>query len=220
MGTSNLLLVDDHPITIDGYVNILSNHDAAIDFTTANSCQEAYLKITERYVSQKAFDAAFLDISLPPYPIKQIKSGVDLGRLIRSYFPLCKIILLTMYSESVIVNNAMQEINPEGFILKNDIDSNSFKEAYQVIMNGETFYTATIQKVRNEFLTEKLDLDAIDYQILGLLAQKVKTKDIPIHLNLSLSAIEKRKVHIKNVLIKDKGGSKEIVAAAKRIGLL
>lgn len=70
MGTSNLLLVDDHPITIDGYVNILSNHDAAIDFTTANSCQEAYLKITERYVSQKAFDAAFLDISLPPYPTK------------------------------------------------------------------------------------------------------------------------------------------------------
>lgn len=71
-----------------------------------------------------------------------------------------------MHSESVIVNNAIQEINPEGFVLKNDIDSNSFKEAYQVIMNGETFYTATIQKVRKEFLAEKLDLDAIDYQIL------------------------------------------------------
>ena len=155
MGTPNLLLVDDHPITIDGYVNILSNHDAAIDFTTANSCQEAYLKITERYVSQKTFDAAFLDISLPPYPTKQINTGLDLAKLIRSYFPLCKIILLTMHSESVIVNNAIQEISPEGFVLKNDIDSNSFKEAYQVIMNGETFYTATIQKVRNEFLTEK-----------------------------------------------------------------
>lgn len=220
MGTPNLLLVDDHPITIDGYITILSNHDAAIDFTTANSCQEAYLKITERYVSQKTFDAAFLDISLPPYPTKQISTGLDLAKLIRSYFPLCKIILLTMHSESVIVNNAIQEINPEGFVLKNDIDSNSFKEAYRVIMNGETFYTATIQKVRKEFLTEKLDLDAIDYQILALLAQKVKTKDIPMHFNLSLSAIEKRKLHIKNVLLMGTGGSKEIVAAAKRIGLL
>ena len=220
MGTPNLLLVDDHPMTIDGYISILSNHDPTIDFTTANSCQEAYLKITERYVSQKTFDAAFLDISLPPYPTKQINTGLDLAKLIRSYFPLCKIILLTMHSESVIVNNAIQEISPEGFILKNDIDSNSFKEAYRVIMNGETFYTATIQKVRNEFLTEKLDLDAIDYQILVLLAQKVKTKDMPIYLNLSLSAIEKRKAHIKNVLLKDVGGSLEIVAAAKRIGLL
>lgn len=220
MGTPNLLLVDDHPITIEGYINILTNHDPTIDFTTANSCQEAYLKITERYVSQKTFDAAFLDISLPPYPTKQINTGLDLAKLIREHFPLCKIILLTMHSESVIVNNAIQEINPEGFILKNDIDSNSFKEAYQVIMNGETFYTATIQKVRNEFLTEKLDLDAIDYQILVLLAQKVKTKDMPIYLNLSLSAIEKRKAHIKNVLLKDVGGSLEIVAAAKRIGLL
>ena len=98
--------------------------------------------------------------------------------------------------------------------------SSSFKEAYQVIMNGETFYTATIQKVRNEFLAEKLDFDAIDYQILALLAQKVKTKDMPIHLNLSLSTIEKRKAHIKNVLLMGTGGSKEIVAAARRIGLL
>lgn len=220
MTTSNLLLVDDHPMVIDSYINVLSNHDVATSFTKANSCQDAYLKITERYVSQKAFDAAFLDISLPPYADKQINTGLDLAKLIRSYFPLCKIILLTMHSESVIVNNAMLEINPEGFILKNDIDSNSFKEAYQVIMRGETFYTATIQKVRNEFLAEKLDFDAIDYQILGLLAQKVKTKDMPIQLNLSLSTIEKRKVHIKNVLLKEKGGSQEIVAAAKRIGLL
>ncbi|MCZ8230162.1 response regulator [Flavobacterium sp.] len=220
MTTSSLLIVDDHPMVIDGYINALSNHDAAIDFTTANSCQKAYLKITERYVSQKAFHAAFLDISLPPYADKQINSGVDLARLIRNHFPLCKIILLTMHSESLIVNNAIQELNPEGFILKNDIDSHSFKEAYRVIMNGETFYSATIQKVRNEFLAEKLDFDAIDYQILALLAQKVKTKDMPIHLNLSLSAIEKRKAHIKYVLLKDVGGSLEIVAAAKRIGLL
>ena len=133
MGTPRLLLIDDHPIIIDSYSNILSNHDAAIDFTTANSCHEAYLKITERYVSQKKIDAAFLDISLPPYPTKQINTGVDLARLIRSYFPLCKIILLTMHSESVIVNNAIQEINPEGFVLKNDIDSNSFKEAYKLL---------------------------------------------------------------------------------------
>lgn len=220
MEAPNLLLVDDHPITIDGYITILSNYDAKIDFTTAYSCEEAYLKITERYVSQKAFDAAFLDIRLPPYTAKQINTGLDLAKLIRSYFPLCKIILLTMHSESVIVNNAIQEINPEGFILKNDIDSKSFKEAYQCIINGETFYSATIQKVRKEFLIEKLDFDAIDYQILALLAQKVKIKDMPIHLNLSLSTIEKRKVHIKNVLLKDKGGSKEIVAEAKRIGLL
>ncbi len=220
MTTPNLLLVDDHPMVIDNYINFLSNHDAATGFTTANSCQEAYLKTTERYVSKKAFYTAFLDISLPPYADKQINTGLDLAEFIKSYFPLCKIILLTMHSEPMIVNNAIQEINPEGFILKNDIDSISFEEAYQVIMNGGTFYSATIQKVRNEFLAEKLDFDAIDYQILGLLAQKVKTKDMPIHLNLSLSAIEKRKAHIKNVLLKEKGGSLEIVAAARRIGLL
>jgi len=158
MTTSSLVIVDDHPMVIDAYINALSNHDAAIDFTTANSCQEAYLKITERYVSQKAFHAAFLDISLPPYTAKQINTGLDLAKLIRNHFPVCKIILLTMHSESVIVNNAIQEISPEGFVLKNDIDSNSFKEAYQVIMNGETFYTATIQKEEKNSLPKNLIL--------------------------------------------------------------
>ncbi|RTY83125.1 response regulator transcription factor [Flavobacterium sp. ZB4P23] len=223
MTRPNLLLVDDHPITIDGYVNILTtskDHDTLIDFTTAYSCEEAYVKITKRYLSQKTFDLAFLDISLPPYEIKNIQNGIDLGALIRQYFPKCKIILLTMHSEPLLIHNAIKKINPEGFILKNDINALSLVTAYLSIMQGHKFYSATITKVLSQAILKKLNFDAIDCQILELISRGIKTKDMTKHLNLSLSAIEKRKAAIKNKLLKDKRSDKELIEHAIKIGLL
>lgn len=223
MTTQNLLLVDDHPITIDGYVNILTtnkDHDTLIDFTTAYSCEEAYIKITKRYLSQKTFDLAFLDISLPPYESRNIQNGVDLGILLRQYCPDCKIILLTMHSEPVLIHNAIKKINPEGFILKNDINAQSLLSAYLSIMQGQKFYSATISKVHNENTLKKLNFDAIDCQILELISKKIKTKDMTEHLNLSLSAIEKRKASIKTKILKDKGSDKEIIEQAKKMKLI
>lgn len=223
MTTQNLLLVDDHPITVDGYVNILStnkDHDTLIDFTTAYSCEEAYIKITKRFLSQKTFDLAFLDISLPPYEIKNIQNGVDLGALIRQYFPKCKIILLTMHSEPLLIHNAIKKINPEGFILKNDINAQSLLSAYLSIMQGQKFYSATISKVLIQTIIKKLNIDAIDCQILELISKKTKTKDMPKQLNLSLSAIEKRKASIKTKILKDKGSDKEIIEQAKKMKLI
>jgi DNA-binding NarL/FixJ family response regulator len=49
-----ILLIDDHPITVDAYMTILSkqeNSEAIIEFTTAYSCREAYKKITANYNS-------------------------------------------------------------------------------------------------------------------------------------------------------------------------
>ena len=218
---TNVLLVDDHPITIDGYMNILTNHnDTFIDYTTAFSCEEAYVQITKNFLPQKTIDLAFLDISLPPYEVKNIQNGTDLGALIRKYFPECKIILLTMHSEPMLIHNAINKINPEGFIVKNDINAHSLLTAYLSIMQGQKFYSATISKVLIQTIIKKLNIDAIDCQILELISKKIKTKDMPKHLNLSLSAIEKRKASIKTKILKDKGSDKELIEEAEKIGLI
>lgn len=220
---TNILLIDNYSITINGYVNILSNqnhHDTSIDFTKAYSCKEACQKITERFLSQKTFDFAFLGISLTPYEAKNIQNGIDLGALIREYFPECKIILFTIHSEPMLIHNAINKINPEGFILKNDINVLSLQTAYLSIIQGQKFYSATISKVHNDNTLKKLNIDALDCQILELISKKIKTKDIPHYLDLSLSAIEKRKASIKNKLLKDKGSDKELIEQAIKIGLL
>ncbi|MBF4470614.1 hypothetical protein [Flavobacterium sp. HJJ] len=101
---TKLLLVDDHPMTVDGYVSILSkleSNDFLIDATTAFSCKDAYIKIINAYKIQKQFAIACLDISLPIYEEKSIYSGIDLALLVRKYFPYCKIILISMHSETL-----------------------------------------------------------------------------------------------------------------------
>ncbi|OAB28051.1 hypothetical protein FBFR_09380 [Flavobacterium fryxellicola] len=125
-----------------------------------------------------------------------------------------------MHSEPAIVTTALQEINPEGFILKNDINTASLIAAYQAIMMGATFYSSTINKVQKENAIKRLNLDAIDCHILTLLDKKIKTKDMSNHIDLSLSAIEKRKTNIKNRLLKDNGNNAAIVIHAKKIRLL
>ncbi len=222
MLTENLFLVDDHPITIHCYKDLISRTKTAstdINFVTAYSCQEAYDRIIEKHGDQENFDVAILDISLPSYPTKNLQTGIDVAKLIRHYFPACKIILLTMHSDPAIVTTAVHEVNPEGFILKNDIDATGFVTAYQSIMLGAIFYSNTITKVRNNTIIKKLNFDANDLQILLLLNKRIKTKDMPNYIDLSLSAIEKRKTNIKNQLLKDKGGDTAIVNAAKKLEL-
>ncbi|MBG6060480.1 DNA-binding NarL/FixJ family response regulator [Flavobacterium sp. CG_9.1] len=128
--------------------------------------------------------------------------------------------MLTKHSEPAIVTPALQEINPEGFILKNDINAATLVAAYQAIMMGATFCSSTITKVQKESAIDRLNLDAIDCQILTLLDKKITTKDMPNHIDLCLNAIEKRKTNIKNQLLKDKGNNAAIVTAAKKLELL
>lgn len=115
MLTKNLFLVDDHPITVDGYKNLIATtktETTDVDFVTAYSCEEAYNKIIKKHNDQENFDIALLDINLAAYPAKNLQTGVDLAILIRYYFPACKIILLTMHSEPAIVTTAIHEVNP------------------------------------------------------------------------------------------------------------
>ena len=125
-----------------------------------------------------------------------------------------------MHSETLLVHNVIKKINPEGFILKNDINAHSLLTAYLSIMQGQKFYSATISKVHNENTLKKLNFDIIDCQILELISRGIKTKYMPHQLDLSLSAIEKRKASIKNKILKDKGSDKEIIEEAEKLGLI
>lgn len=220
---THLLLVDDHPITIDGYISILYKLEKPsflLDYTTAFSCQDAYIKIMSAYKNKKQFTVACLDISLPGYEVKSLYSGIDLAILIRNYFPDCKIILLTMHSETIPVQNAFQKINPEGFVLKNDLTANLFSTVFQSILAGNTFYSITIERVRNQIVLKELSFDDIDCQILDLISKGIKTKNMTTHLDVSLSCIEKRKAIIKNKLLKNKGNDKQVIIEAKNKGLI
>lgn len=219
----NILIVDDHPMTVNGYVNVLSEEEFegyTLNFTKALDCKEAYDYIVGQN-DGRSFDIAYLDLSLPPYPEKNIFSGLDLGVLLRKTIPDCIVIILTMHSEVTLVDRLIKEINPQGILCKSDIDIDEFLNAFKIIYSGHTYLSNKIVKSLREKVFDNYKLDNYDKQILMRLSEGIETKNIPNYVPLSLPDIEKRKAQIKNLLLQGKPGDDEqLVEAIKKLGIL
>lgn len=220
----NILIVDDHPMTVNGYINVLSEENIEgynLVFTKALDCKQAYHLIIDSKNSGKLFNIAYLDLSLPPYPEKNISSGQDLGILLRSTIPECLIVILTMHSESSLIDRLVKDINPEGILCKSDIDIDEFVNAFKIIFSGDTYLSSKIVKSLKDKVFENYKLDSYDKQILMRLSEGIESSSIPNYIPLSIADIEQRKARMKNMLMQGKAGDdKELIEAIKKIGIL
>ena len=216
----NILIVDDHPFIIQAYKNALDKYSLQgyeFDVTQANNCKSGYENIID---SKKPFDVAFFDISMPEYAEKGIYSGEDLATLMKKEMPGCKVILLTMHTELLKINNIIKNINPNGLIIKNDLTFDELIFAFDKIINNESYYSQTVIKLVGQAKYNDIELDAFDKQILFHLSKGVKTKDLPQYIPLSLSAIEKRKLNIREILEVKGGSDIDLINEAKTKGVI
>jgi len=220
--TLSVLVVDDHPMTTDAYINLISSTSSDVSFTfqKAATCETAFKSITQNYKTGTAIDVALVDISLPPYEEEKILSGTDLAKIIRMKFPQCKIIMLTMHTEPLLLNRVYKTIHPEGFISKNDIDFATFPALFLAILKGDVFISKTIKDSLNTLLKENVKWDEFDTQIILLLDKGIKTKELPNYIDLSLSSIEKRKANIKRNLLDQKASDDELISMCKVLKLI
>ncbi len=218
---NNVLIVDDHPFIIQGYKNAITRYNPKqFEFfiTEAKDCESGYNIITNP--ETPPFDVAFLDISMPSYDEKGIFSGEDLAKLLNEYMPNCKIILLTMYTELLKIRTIIDAINPLGLVIKNDLTFDELLFGFNKVINNETYYSQSIQKMLDQSEMEAIEIDLFDKQILFHISKGTKTKDIPQYVPISLSAIEKRKLNLKKILNINDETDIELVREAKNRGLL
>lgn len=215
-----ILIVDDHPFIIEAYKNAINKYSQnGFEFvvTQANNCKSGYENITN---PTQPFDIAFFDISMPEYAEKGIYSGEDLALLMKAEMPDCKVILLTMHTELLKINNIIKNINPSGLIIKNDLTFDELLFAFDKIINNESYYSQTVIKLVGQAQYNNIELDVFDKQILFHLSKGVKTKDLPTYIPLSLSAIEKRKLNIREILEVAGGTDVDLIREAKNKGVI
>jgi DNA-binding NarL/FixJ family response regulator len=217
----NILIVDDHPFIIEAYKNAIKGYNSKglyeFTITQAKDCKTGYEAITAEGI--EPFGIAFFDLSMPVYEEKAIFSGEDLALLIKKEMPECKIILLTMHTELLKINTIIKNINPNGLVIKNDLTFDELLIAFDKILKNENYYSQTVVKLVSQIHYDHIEIDAFDKQILFQLSKGTKTKDIPQYVPLSLSAVEKRKLNLKDILeIKD-GNDIDLIREAKNKGL-
>jgi DNA-binding NarL/FixJ family response regulator len=218
----NILIIDDHPMSVDSYKTLLSTivSNEKSHYLLGYNCEEAYNILQQTKHNKETIQFAFIDVNLPSFEKKKLFSGCDIAKLIRDYFPECKIIIISMHSEPVWVSQIYTSINPEGFIAKSDIDYKSFPEAFKSVENNEIYSSKSIKQSRKIMIQKNINWNENDSIMLRLIAEGVKTKDLPKYIPLCLSAIEKRKASIKKQLIRESGSNKELLDSAKSLGLI
>lgn len=217
-----ILMVDDHPIIIEGYMNVLmatKPEDQELKIDTANNCDMAEIMI-KRARKYGHYDVCFFDISLPPSKDGKYTSGEDLAMLVKELMPTTKIVILTMFNESFRIHNIIKEISPDGFLIKSDLTSMELADAFQHILKFPPYYSSTVHNYLKKTITSDIYIDEINRKILYLLSQGIKTKSLLDHISLSMSAIEKRKKQLKMLFSVEDGKDETLLEIAKEKGFI
>ena len=215
-------MVDDHPIIIEGYRNTLYdnfNEQYTLMIDVVSNCDDA-AKAIKMNRNEKPDDVALIDIKLPPSKDGKLTSGVDVAILLRQLHPKSRVIILTMHNEDGRIHNILQNINPEGFLIKSDLTSSELSRAFEEVADGRTYYSATVNNHFRKMISNDFSLDQKNLQILYHLSRGVQTKNLSNYINLSLSAIEKRKNHIKELFDIKSANDEVLIEEARRRGFV
>jgi DNA-binding NarL/FixJ family response regulator len=201
--TLNVLLVDDEPYIIEAYSNYLNQFKLSIPNYCLNiisaECSDSTIAIiNSRNEDQcKPIDLALIDMRLPTSKNGEFKSGEDLSMYLQKAYPNIKIIIITAYSETLILTGVLQNVNPIGMLIKSDINGKILLEALKRAINNKPYYSIGVLNILRKKLSSSMNLDPIDRLMLYELSKGTKTKDLVKFLPLSLGAIEKRKRNIR-----------------------
>jgi DNA-binding NarL/FixJ family response regulator len=181
----NVLIVDDHLMTIEGYIALLKKEIPVFTSFKALSCEGAYHIIN----SASVLDMAIIDYQLPEFAEKGLNSGVDVALLLKQYHPKCKVIMITAYQEAAIVYDIHKKVQPDALIIKNDISYTALKECLEY--NGR-YLSITAQKAVTLINSNEELVNDINREILFYLKQGFKINEIDQYVPLTTSGIQKR----------------------------
>ena len=119
-----VLLVDDHPLYLDGLRTMLAARGVQVVGMARDGLQAQHLART-LYP-----DLILMDVEMP------ICNGLDATREIKQALPQIKIVMLTVAAEEALLFEALK-LGASGYLLKN-LDSSQFFHLLREVMRGET----------------------------------------------------------------------------------
>lgn len=190
--TIRILLADDHKITRDGLKVLLENQK---NFTVVGEADNGRLAV--RLAAELKPDVVVMDINMPEL------NGIEATRQIAAEVPGTKIIALSMYSDKRYVVG-MLKAGVSGYLLKN-CAFDELAAAISAVVNNQNYMSQKIAgTVMKEYATilEASDsspaaqLSSREREVLQLIAEGMKTKDIADRIHVSVKTVETHRQQI------------------------
>ena len=133
------------------YSERIEFEDYHIIVDTTTTYEEGRRKIEESSTGA-AYDLLMLDVQLYPPNEHQIYSGEDLGILSRRLNPTTKIIFLSSFSDNYRINSILKTVDPDGYMIKSDIDPKTLEDAIKTVVTSPPYYSAkALQAIRKKW---------------------------------------------------------------------
>lgn len=186
-GKLQLLLVDDHPVILEGIKNIIQSFREIDKIYTASTGEKALEQL-----SSHTINICIIDIELPDI------SGFDLIEQIRSLYPDIRIIIETMHNEIWSIRR-MIESEADAIVLKQS-DPDELHKAVCAVANGEKYYCRYVQQYQKDKQPgSDKDLSKRELEVLKYIAKGMKSNEIAEILYISVNTVE---FHRKQIMMK------------------
>ncbi|MEZ4941915.1 MAG: response regulator transcription factor [Saprospiraceae bacterium] len=190
-----LLLVDDHPILLEGMEAIFEQHPDIRVIGQAQSGLVALETLRNLALQQNLPDIAVLDITMPGL------DGIETAKKIREAHPAVKVILFTMEGEGDFILNAL-EADIQSYIIKTK-KTGVLIQAIRKVYTGENYWPPELIDIiaearRRKPKEETATLSKREKEVLRLMAYEpsLTAKQIAERLSIVPSTVE---THIRNL---------------------
>lgn len=197
MKKHSVLLVDDHPILLEGMKNLIRDPFEVTHTATSGLAALDYIKLAE-------FDLLITDYEMPGI------TGLELVKAARIAQPEIKIIVLSMHDDPAVVKELLRS-GVSGYILKKDTYKN-LTDALQKVMEGKRFLSDEVAELLINLPEEEERgvLTSREIEILKLITKEFNSRQIAEVLFISERTVE---THRKNIL--KKTGATNLVGLVK-----
>lgn len=199
---SRVLLVDDHPLIVEGYILALAKEKIGfgeLKFEKSFDCMSAKETIDSAVERNVPFELAIIDFSLPNKDNSPLNDGGDIVAYLKKVMPSCKTIILTGHTEVITIYNIVKNIRPDGLVSKHEITPDNLVEIVRGVLNGDRYQSDIVKHCLSEIVRKEVMYDDYNREILVLLSKGYKLQELENHIPLSNPAIKKRLAKMKHV---------------------
>jgi two-component system, NarL family, nitrate/nitrite response regulator NarL len=183
-----ILVIDDHPMVLEGMKSLLADIEYITLSGTASNAFEAMQLLKDTTV-----DVAIVDINLPDV------NGLDLTKKIKTEYPLVNVLAMSTFKERSYIVQMIQN-GASGYLLKS-ATKEEIEEAIRSAYIGKLYLSLDINSVD---VSEKMNMpipiiSSREKEVLKLIAEGLTNPQIADKLFISLHTVDS---HRKNLLTK------------------
>jgi DNA-binding NarL/FixJ family response regulator len=202
----DILLVDDHPLVLEGLKAILGTYGNIAVVGTAG-----YVRSGLDIARARQPQVVLLDINMPEV------NGMDAIELFRREAPNARLLILSMHDSREYISTSVMH-GASGYVLK-DVSTEELVAAIEAVASGGTYFSSGVSAalLQRRMTSGMQPLTPREYSILLLIAAGHSNKHIAEALSISAATVETHRKRIKKKL--GVGSTAELTRYAIQHGL-